>query len=207
MSSFLSHSLILAGSPCSGKSTMAQLLAAEFALPYYKVDDFEQDHMQRSRIDRHPVMARYTAMNCNDIWMRPPALQTAELFDFYGERWEMIVEDLQPYDPERPLLLEGAALLPDLLNETDARRENILFMVPTLEFQVQHYGKRPWIKDILQTCADPQQAFDNWMMRDHLFGQEILRQAEAFGYRSIVVDGRQSIAGQFAAIKDLFNLV
>ena len=40
----ISKAYILGGSPCSGKSTIAERLAAEFDLHYYKVDDHEQDH-------------------------------------------------------------------------------------------------------------------------------------------------------------------
>ena len=55
-----SQAYILGGSPCSGKSSMAEMLAGEFQLPYYKVDDHEQDHMARAilRQAQYPVMSQ-----------------------------------------------------------------------------------------------------------------------------------------------------
>ena len=64
----------------------------------------------------------------------------------------------------------------------------MLYLIPTKTFQLHHYSQRPWIHTILKECDDPEQAFANWMERDHLFGQEIQRQAKEFGYRAIVVD-------------------
>jgi hypothetical protein len=75
-----------------------------------------------------------------------------------------------------------------------------MFLVPTKAFQLYHYSQRPWITQILKDCDDPEQAFDNWMMRDHLFGQEILRQAKARQYGTLVVDGTLSIDEQYEKV-------
>ena len=56
-------------------------------------------------------------------------------------------------------------------------------------------------------CKDPEKAFENWMERDRLFGQEILRQAKLYGYGTIVVDGKQGIEAQFNAVVRYYRLV
>jgi hypothetical protein len=43
-------------------------------------------------------------------------------------------------------------------------------------------------------------------MRDHLFGQEILRQAKSRNYKTIVVDGRRNIDQQYQQVKEYFSL-
>src|SRR5688572_779580 len=172
-----SQAYILGGSPCSGKSTIAERLSSEFNLQYYKVDDYERDHSKLSNARRHPTMYRYSTMNWNGIWMRPVPYQVEELFEYYRERFEMIAQDLEKYEKDKTIILEGAAWLPELLELNEANPNNLIFFVPTKEFQLHCYSQRPWIKDILKECEDPEQAFANWMMRDHLFGQEILRQA------------------------------
>ena len=96
---------ILGGSPCSGKSTVAERLSARFGLPYYKVDDYEREHMRRTRPDRHPVMFKYSKMNWNEIWSRPVDVQVQEEFEFYRERFEMIVEDLRKFKPGKAIIL------------------------------------------------------------------------------------------------------
>ena len=44
------------------------------------------------------------------------------------------------------------------------------------------------------------------MQRDHLYGQEILRQAAALGYATTLVDGKRSIDDQYAYVATHFGL-
>ena len=206
MRKMFSQAYILGGSPCSGKSTIAERLASQYKFEYYKVDDHERAHGDRCRPDRHPVMFRYSQMSWNDIWMRPVPLQVQEEFEYYRERFEMIVQDLEKYDSARSLLLEGAAYFPDLVWPYTGDSPRVIYMVPTKEFQVQYYQQRPWIQHVLKECEDSKQAFDNWMVRDELFGQEVLRQAKAHNYRAIVVDGKRSIDEQYEQVKDYWGL-
>lgn len=201
-----SNAYILGGSPCSGKSTLAEMLSARFNLQYYKVDDHEREHVKRSHPDKHPTIYKVLKMSSNENFMRPVAEQVQEEFEFYRERFGMILEDLAAYDPGKPIILEGAAYLPELMAEIEMEPKRVLYLVPTKEFQVEHYRKRSWIKYLLNACDDPETAFSNWMKRDHLFGVKILRQAKAFGFKSILVDGGISIVAQFEQIARYFRL-
>ncbi|MCJ7694632.1 MAG: AAA family ATPase [Anaerolineaceae bacterium] len=201
-----SRAYILGGTPCSGKSTLAERLSNEFAFQYYKVDDHESEHARRIDPNRHPVMIKYAQMSWDERWMRPVSCQVEELFDYYHERFEMIVQDLENYDHESPIVLEGAAYLPDLLVSNNANPERVLFLVPSSEFQRAHYSLRPWINQILKGCEDPEQAFENWMMRDQLFGKEILLQSKAGSYGTILVDGSKNIDQQYEVVKHLFKI-
>lgn len=197
---------VLGGSPCSGKSTIAERLSRDFHWQYYKVDDYEREHLERCDPDRHPTMHTYAAISWNEIWMRPVQLQVKEEFAYYRERFEMIAQDLEAYSIQRPLLLEGAAFVPELLERNAANPQRVMFLVSTRAFQLAHYRKRPWIKHILAACDDPEQAFDNWMRRDHLFGQEILRQARAMCYETLLVDGKASVDENYETVKAHFGL-
>jgi dephospho-CoA kinase len=197
---------ILGGSPCSGKSMLAQRLSQEFKLQYYKVDDYDREHAERCDPKLHPNMSRFARLSWNEIWMRPVSDQVADEFEYYRERFELIAQDLGQYDENKPLILEGAAYLPELLEQNGADPQRVIYLVPTHEFQLRHYRQRPWIQQILQTCAEPEQAFENWMLRDHLFGREIARQAQAKGFETILVDGSQTIGEHYAQVKAHFEL-
>ena len=199
------NSYILGGSPCSGKSTIARRLAAQFGFQYYQVD-YRRDHMKRIQPDKHPMMHKISMLSWNEIWSRPVTVQVQEEFLYYQERFEMILDDLQAYEADRLVILEGAAFLPKLIHKYQANPKTTLFMIPTREFQRQHYRQRTWIKAILKECDDPERAFDNWMERDHLFGQAILRQANAYQYRTLLVDGSQSSDEVYEWIKEFFQL-
>ena len=204
--SFFSQAYILGGSPCSGKSTIAERLASQYQFQYYMVDEHESEHTSRCQQDRHPVMFKFSKMNWNDIWLRPVSIQVQDELKYYHERFEMIIQDLEKYDLGMSTILEGAAFLPNLIKPYGVDPRHVIYIVPTKEFQVHHYQLRPWVQTILNECEDPRQAFDNWMMRDHLFGQEILRQARAFNYQTIVVDGKLGVDEQFEKVRNHLGL-
>ena len=201
-----SKAYILGGSPCSGKSTIAEMLAAKYGFQYYRADDHDPAHMQRSHPDRQPVMFRISKMSWEEIWSRPPSELLKDALTFYQESFPFILDDLCQLELNKPVILEGAAFLPDLVNQHLVNRHNIVYMIPTIEFQHHHYSQRPWIQEILKKCHDPRQAFDHWMKRDALFAQEVIRQATAHGFRVILVDGSIDIQIQFRAIQTQFRL-
>ena len=201
-----SKAYVLGGSPCSGKSTIAERIASQFGLQYYKVDDHEKNHMARVHPEQHPIMYAYSKMGWNEIWMRSVKQQVQEEFDFYRERFEMIVEDLQGYAAQSKILLEGAAYLPELLFQSKFDAQRVVYMIPTKTFQVEHYSKRAWIQHILKECKDPKQAFENWMERDHLFGEEIIKQAQKYGFQVVKVDGSLDIDRQYTQIVKMLGL-
>lgn len=206
LEAIFSNAFVLGGSPCSGKSTIAEMLVAEYGFHYYKADDHDPEHMRRADAERQPVTFQFIQMSWNEIWSPAPEKQCHDELIYYRERFPFILDDLSQLDTEKPVILEGAAFLPELICSFPVRRENVVFMVPTLEFQLQHYSQRPWIQSILKDCHDPKKAFENWMQRDHLFGLEVIRQAEELGYLVIVVDGSVAIQEQFERIKAQFKL-
>jgi len=182
------------------------MLSAQYGFHYYKADDHEYEHMQRSNPDLQPIMFRYSKMSWNEIWSQSAEKLLADEMMYYHERFPFIVDDLNQLKLEKPVILEGAAFLPELIAPFSVKPENIVFMIPTMEFQLQHYSQRPWIQSILNECHDPKQAFENWMGRDNLFGEEVQRQANNHGFQVVRVDGSVDIQTQFEAIQIQFGL-
>jgi len=201
-----SNVYVIGGSPCSGKSTIAEKIAAEFNFQYFKVDDYDRMHLEQADSEKHQVMYSYSKMSWNEIWLRPVGFQVQEEFDFYYELFEMIEVELQKFDLSAPIIMEGAACLPDLMKNNGFAPRKVISMVPTKAFQLHHYQQRPWISHILKNCNDPEQAFANWMERDHLFGKEILKQAKKFDFETILVDGKVGLETQYDRVIMYFGL-
>lgn len=202
----LSQAYIIGGSPCSGKSTIAGKLSSQYQFQYYRVDDHNQAHVKRCNPDQQPMMHKIANMSWNEIWSRPVSIQVSDEFEYYRELFVMILDDLAEFDPDKPLMVEGAALLPELIVKCQIDPQKVLYMVPTKAFQIHHYSQRAFIHHILKDCDDPEKAFENWMMRDHQFGQEIIRQAKARDYETILVDGRQDIDELYDRVRKYFGL-
>ena len=181
----------LGGSPCAGKSSVADLLAEHYGLTVYRCDDVYFRHIQICNPQDHPMLHAITTMSWDEIWMRPVDVQVAAEFEIYREQFPLILDDQHSLPPDRPILVEGCACLPELVAPLAAAQQALWF-VPTPAFQRHHYSQRGFIQEILAQCRDPQQAWANWMDRDEQFGREVAAAAAERNFVVEWVDGRRS---------------
>lgn len=193
MENDLAHVYWIGGSPCSGKSSVAELLAERYGLYYYNCDDAFPRHQVQASPELHPAFYRISQMGCEELWMRPVAAQIETEIALYREEFGLILADIRPFPPHKPILVEGAALLLELVAPLLKRVNQAVWIVPTPGFQRETYRKRPWVHDVLQDCADAEAAFDNWMARDVGFGQWVARETAVFNLTLLTTDGSRSI--------------
>ena len=62
----------IGGSPCAGKSAIAETLSEQFALNYYKVDDHFERHISQTNQDEHPACSLFKSQSSEEIWMTTP---------------------------------------------------------------------------------------------------------------------------------------
>ena len=202
----LAHVYWIGGSPCAGKSTAAAAIAARFWMTSYNCDDVFEVHQQVADPERCPTIHRLSRLSWNELWMRPVEQQIREEIALYREEMEIIFDDLRTLPRDRPVLAEGAALMPAFLDEIAIPHERTIWLVPTPAFQRAHYARRDWVKAILAQCNDPDQAWHNWMERDIGYGAEVSAQARARGRTLVTVDGSQSPDEVLAVVEAHFGL-
>lgn len=196
----------IGGSPCSGKSTIAELLTDKYDFIYYKCDDAYHNHIKRCRSELHPIMTKLKELSINDIFSRPIDQQVEETIQFYHEEFGLILEDISLIASKKPILVEGAALLPENVSPLLHTKNHGVWIIPTAEFQVDQYSKRDWIQSILEECRDPKLSFENWMNRDIEFAQFINKDAQSRGLKIFVVDGRTTLEENLAIVEEHFKL-
>ena len=174
---------MIGGSPCSGKSTIASLLARQYQLLHIKLDDLVEEMMSQASADSQPI--------CLLRQDRNPEEMADEEWRFYEEIFPYVKSYLIK-NQDRPLLVEGAGLLPHLVKELECPASSYLCLTPTADFQKKHYIQREWVPYVLEGTTNPEQAFENWMQRDILFAQMVRKEAMKLGYPSLVTDGSQS---------------
>jgi len=84
--------------------------------------------------------------------------------------------------------------------------DHYLAIMPTAEFQIEHYKQREWVPYVLEGCSDKEKAFSNWMNRDILFAQEVQRQCAAEQYHSIINDGNITVEQMVEKVVACFGL-
>ena len=182
---------MIGGSPCSGKSTIASLLSRQYQLLHIKLDDLVEEMMSQASADSQPICLLRKDRNPEQIWMRKPEEMADEEWCFYEEIFPYVKSYLIK-NQDRPLLVEGAGLLPHLVKELECQASYYLCLTPTADFQKKHYIQREWVPYVLEGTTNPEQAFENWMRRDILFAQMVRKEAVGLGYPSFITDGSQS---------------
>ena len=76
---------MIGGSPCSGKSTIASLLARQYQLLHIKLDDLVEEMMSQASADSQPICLLRKDRNPEQIWMRKPEEMADEEWCFYEE--------------------------------------------------------------------------------------------------------------------------
>lgn len=177
--------------PCSGKSTLASLLARKYDLLHIKLDDLVDEMMAQARADAKPISLLRQDRSPDQIWLRSPEEMADEEWRFYEEIFPYVKSYLIK-NQDKTLLLEGAGLLPHLVKSLDGPALSYLCLTPTADFQKKHYEQREWVPYILEGTSNPEQAFENWMQRDILFAQMFRKEAIRLGYPSLMTDGSRS---------------
>lgn len=196
----------IGGSPCSGKSTVAEILSEQYDLYYFKVDDFLDSYTKQGALKGYPVCRKQVELTPDQIWMRDPVLQCREELIYYEEVFEFIERDLEQIKNVNGVITEGAAYVPGLIRDAQIPENRYLSITPTKEFQLFHFRKRTFVPYILRGCSNMEKAFDNWMERDILFAGEVRKQCGETGYTSVINDGSMEIAGMADLVAAHFGL-
>ncbi len=195
----------IGGSPCSGKSTIAQMISERYGLYYFKVDDYLDEYICRGNASNKPFSSKALTLSADETWMRDPMIQNIEELKIYHEIFEYILEDLNKIEAPRGIITEGAAFLPELMNKIKIEPTSYMCIVPTRNFQYHHYKLRPWVPEILKDCTDKEKAFDNWMERDALFATTVKEEADKLGYRTLITDGTIGVEYMYKQVAEWFQ--
>jgi hypothetical protein len=202
----LSHVYWLGGSPCSGKSTIADLIHNRYGLDVYHVDEAVRARFGPYDQETQPCMHRWTTSTWDDLWMRPVETLLMEVFQCYKEQFDLVLADLMASRTRSPVVVEGNPLLPAEVAPLLLDRSRALWLAPTEAFQRKAYPNRgPWVQSILGQCRDPEQALQNWMDRDVEFADLIAGETNRLGLRLIIVDGERSIEQNMRLVADHFG--
>jgi 2-phosphoglycerate kinase len=194
LSAWLRHVRWIGGGSGAGKSTIARRLAADHGLRLYSSDAVMSEHASRSNPADTPLLQAFLAMDMDDRWAtRSPQVMFQTFHWFAGEGFELIVEDLLALPEEPPILAEGFRLLPRLVAPLLSHPDQAVWLIPTSEFRRSAFDNRGSTWTIAKNTSKPEQALSNLLARDHLFTDEVAREATALQLPVIIVNGALSI--------------
>jgi len=205
----MKHIYYLGGSPCAGKSTIAEMIAKKYGFQYFKVDELLIDFITRGSEDGDKWLKYISEMSLDQLWLRDPIELNEEELLTYEKLFPYFISELDKLDRNTPIITEGAAFLPRLVNKLGVDKTHYVCMVPSRDFQIHHFKKRLpiWINNYLSSCSDKEKAFNNWMERDVLFALSASEQARELNYATLVVDGSKNLDENLLFIESLFKLL
>jgi dephospho-CoA kinase len=179
----------IGGSPCAGKTTICDLLAARHGLRTYHCDDHYDAHLELAKSDS--TLSKFRGMTWHEAFTtRTLETMIRDELEANQELGVFALEDLSAI--ESPMIAEGMAFMPELLVKLEPR-VNAVYLIPTESFQREHYAKREWAQSLLATTNDPKGVFEKWMARDAANARTISEQARAFNFPVLEVDGSLSV--------------
>ncbi|TYB30466.1 MAG: hypothetical protein FXF47_09080 [Candidatus Mcinerneyibacterium aminivorans] len=168
----------IGGSPCSVKSSFAEMIKDEFDFHYYKIDDHLERFMKEGAEKNISILKMFYEMNLDQTWLRDVDIQIEDEFEFYNKTFQFIKKEIKHINTKKPVITEGAALLPTLMDDYDISDNRYVCITSTAEFQLKHFKKRKWISHYLKGCTAPKKAYDNWMKRDIGFAKRVKNMAK-----------------------------
>jgi hypothetical protein len=190
----LRHVRWIGGGSGAGKSTVARRLAADYELRLYRSDDTIGAHAGRARPADTPLLQAFLAMDMDARWVDRSPAEMAETFPWFaGEGFDLIVEDLLALPQAPPILAEGFRLLPRLVAPLLSRPQQAIWLAPTPAFRRAAFDSRGFTGEIPRQTSRPERALSNLLARDHLFTDEVVKDATALHLRVLEIDGTLSV--------------
>ena len=186
------------------------MLAARYPLVVYAYDYHDaRSHSARAKADA----VRFPAFNAlldaldsdpDSVWSRPSPEQLAkQALAVFGERFQMVLDDLAALPAETCVLAEGWGLRPDLVVPHLGSPDHAIFLVPSESFrrrQLEALGRAKRLST--PGLRDPAQGQRNRIERDRLLAADVVAQALRLDLPLLDVDGTEdemTVAGRVEA--------
>ena len=138
----LSHVLWIAGSPCSGKSTISHTIARIYVFLDYHVDAMATNHFARRVAEGDPEATAFMKMSLDERWIkRPVEALVQEAIASWTKEFRLVLEDLLAMPKESLIIAEGN-FFPECVAPYLSNSHQAIWLVPTDPFCEQARRRR-----------------------------------------------------------------
>lgn len=187
----LAHILWIGGATDSGKSTVARNLAQRYGISvyHYDKDDAKQSEKLANTI---PQVRQFLEASMDDRWIHPtPEMMFDHLLIVFPHRFRLVIESLLEMPNDKPMVVEGFGLLPELLHPMLSDGHQAIWFVPTGKFKWESMLRRNK-PSFASSVSDPEKARMNVFARDMMLADYYRKQVPSYGYTLYEIDGSLS---------------
>lgn len=197
----------LGGGSGSGKTTLAQNIKSKYNVNIYDTDAAMMKHVERSSASNCTLLHKFLKMSLDERWVLREPQQMFESFHWYqGEGFQFIIDDLLAMPADKPILVEGFRLLPELVYPHLQETHKAVWLLPTPHFRKKAFEQRNMLQDFPSKTSNPNMAMKNLLQRDGIFTNWLEEQVTKYKLRSVTVDENTTQNILLAQVADLFNL-
>jgi hypothetical protein len=195
----LAHVVWIAGSPCSGKSTISHTLARIHVVVDYHVDAWARNHFARRIAAGDQEASVFIGKTLEQRWLLPSAQDLAnETIRSWTADLALVLEDVLALPRENLILAEGN-FFPVSVAPYLSSRHQAIWLVPTPTFLAKARREKHDTLAIRQKryglygdASDADRRLEKLIARDTLLAQYVKQQAQAFDLPLVEVDGSRS---------------
>ena len=196
----------LGGSTCAGKTTISNVLSANYGFTVYHCDEYWGQHIEKSNAQEHPNLNKITKASWKDIL----SMDVEEYLNWatgsFSEEFGMILEDLVKLSDDKPILVEGINLLPKLIKDEIVNIDHAIWLIADEAFYIKHQMKRKEFFERIKECSNQELALQNYMNDDLAYGKYIFNDAKKHDLKVIEIVNGSDIKKNVELISTLFNL-
>jgi len=186
MSTEFSNVYWIGGGSGAGKSTISKRIADLHDCKIYSTDNAMGDHSSKCTREDCPNLESFKEMSMDERWVNRDPKEMLDTFHWFnGEGFDMIIEDLR----NRPNIVEGFRLLPNLVKPYLHSLNNGIWLIPTPQFRKAAFESRGTLWDIPKKTSQPEKALENLLTRDAMFTDRLKTEARSNDCSMIVIDG------------------
>jgi adenylate kinase family enzyme len=183
----------IGGSTASGKTSIAGYLAEKYGLEPYHVDRFDEEHVARRDAVAQPALEAWAGRTLDETWVELPVEELVEAtLDFHRERFPFILDDVARLSSA--VVVEGFALLPELVAPQLADPRQAVFLVSTERFRLEALQRRRTASTMPRRTSNPARALQNRLDRDEQLAEHIRCDARVRGLSVVEVDGKRPLS-------------
>lgn len=208
----LSHVLWIAGSPCSGKSSISHVITRIYVFLDYHADAWARNHFARKVAAGDAEAKAFMKMNMDQIWIeRPVEILVQETIASWTKEFALVIEDLLALPKDNFIVAEGnffpACVAPYLSSPHQA-----IWLVPTDDFCEQarrqkkaELSRRQKRHGVYNEGSDPEKRLQNIIARDQQLARYVKQQAGEQRLPVYEVDGSRSLAEMTELVEQHFD--
>ena len=210
----LSHIFWVGGADTSGKTTVSDILSEKYGFNIFHLDDYLQLHLDKAVPTKHPAMCevksimlkvRSNFMTIDEVYMMAWEEFVKVFDDMASERIEMIIDDLYSFPNDKPLIVEGDDLYPEVYYPI-VDPQKAVWIFATDEFRRINWIKHDYAKERMERSKDPNLLFENMLFRNGKRAENIFRGAKRMGVKVITVDENTIINSTVKIVEEHFGL-